>query len=305
MKRFLVLSFLCIILISSDLFAFEMKLEDKYSFNYESNKIDYLNIFYFQDYLIFEDIYYIKNSKKNSIFNLNEKIYNYYSKYKISSEILTNSNKNELYYHFFSLLENESFYTVKISVDKENLSLIKEDVNYESIKNSLSKREWIKFPYHLLKDLVINYNYDKKLKIGKCEVLNKNNIVFNFEQSFFDNELIYPPKLNNHNTKITFVTKCKNQESDLIVKNGQNKYELLIFSIIYDATINDTNVRLRSEPNLNCETLTYLNEDDNIKIYDRSDEIFKINDEDWYWYQVKTNDGTTGWVYGKYLDIEK
>ena len=68
--------------------------------------------------------------------------------------------------------------------------------------------------------------------------------------------------------------------------------------------INDTRVRLRSEPNLSCETLGYLEKGDAVKIVDRSDEKFEIDGENWYWYQVETTDEQTGWVYGKYLDIE-
>ena len=68
--------------------------------------------------------------------------------------------------------------------------------------------------------------------------------------------------------------------------------------------INDTRVRHRSEPNLSCETLGYLEKGDAVKIVDRSDEKFEIDGENWYWYQVKTTDEQTGWVYGKYLDIE-
>lgn len=69
--------------------------------------------------------------------------------------------------------------------------------------------------------------------------------------------------------------------------------------------INDSRVRLRSEPNLDCETVTYLNRNDAVKIKDQSDRKFEIDGEKWYWHQVETSDGKTGWVYGKYLDIEK
>jgi len=56
---------------------------------------------------------------------------------------------------------------------------------------------------------------------------------------------------------------------------------------------------------LSCETLGYLEKGDIVKIVDRSDEKFEIDGENWHWYQVKTTDEQTGWVYGKYLDIEK
>lgn len=72
-----------------------------------------------------------------------------------------------------------------------------------------------------------------------------------------------------------------------------------------NAVLNDTRVRLRVKPNLSCQTVTHLNKGDKVKITDRSDEIFEIDGESWYWYKVETTDLKNGWVYGKYLDIEK
>lgn len=92
MKRisFIIIFFL---LSTSVFYGFELKLEDKYSFHYESRKIDYLNFFYFHDFLIFNDIYYVRNNALVPIFNLNEDFYNFYAKYEISCELLMNRNK--------------------------------------------------------------------------------------------------------------------------------------------------------------------------------------------------------------------
>ena len=305
MKRYCFLLFLSFLFNCAFLYAVEIRLEDKYSFNYETNKIDYLSVYYFQDYLFFDDIYYIKEGKLIPIFELNEKFFDYYAKYKISSEILTNSKKNELYYRFYSLVENKTFYTVKLSLDRENLSLKKTEVNYDSIKNDLFNLEWINFPYHFVNDLFIDYSYDEKNKSRECNIKKGNETVFDFNQLISSNEIIFPPEINDRKSKITIITKCKNQENELILKNGVEVYELFIFSIIYDATLNDTRVRLRSEPNLSCETLGYLEKGDAVKIVDRSDEKFEIDGENWYWYEVETSDGKTGWIYGKYLDIEE
>ena len=68
--------------------------------------------------------------------------------------------------------------------------------------------------------------------------------------------------------------------------------------------MNDTLVRLRSEPNLSCETLGYLEKGYAVKIADRSDEKFEIDGESHYWYKVESENLPYGWVYGKYLDIE-
>lgn len=68
--------------------------------------------------------------------------------------------------------------------------------------------------------------------------------------------------------------------------------------------INDTRVRLRSEPNLESETLSYFYEGSKVRILDQTDEPYKIDGECYYWYKVESGTYPVGWVYGKYLDIE-
>ena len=80
---------------------------------------------------------------------------------------------------------------------------------------------------------------------------------------------------------------------------------LYIYKLIYDATCNDTRVRIREEPNLSCSTLGYLNAGDAVKVTDKSDDPFEIDGESWYWYKVESDSLPDGWVYGKYLDIEE
>ena len=75
-------------------------------------------------------------------------------------------------------------------------------------------------------------------------------------------------------------------------------------NLLEKGKINDTRVRLRTEPNLNCETLLLLDKGLEVKILERSKNKFTIDDEDWYWYRIETKSGKIGWVYGKYLDIE-
>lgn len=71
------------------------------------------------------------------------------------------------------------------------------------------------------------------------------------------------------------------------------------------AVINDSNVRLRVKPNLNCDTWTKLQKETQVKIKDKSKEKFEIDGEKWYWYYVDADNLPDGWVYGKYLDIKK
>lgn len=71
-----------------------------------------------------------------------------------------------------------------------------------------------------------------------------------------------------------------------------------------NATLNDSRVRLREDPNLTCETWDFLSAGEKVQIIDRSEEKFVLDCESWYWYQVETKENLHGWIYGKYLDIE-
>ncbi len=85
--------------------------------------------------------------------------------------------------------------------------------------------------------------------------------------------------------------------------NGREA-SLLIFALIFNGVLNDSRVRLRTEPNLNSETLTYLTKGDTVKIIDRSTEMQKIGEDEAYWYKVEFEGYPDGWVYGKYVDVE-
>ena len=74
---------------------------------------------------------------------------------------------------------------------------------------------------------------------------------------------------------------------------------------VKDAVLNDSRVRCRTEPNLNCETWGWFNTGDKVRIKDISPEPFEIDGESWYWYKVESDTLPDGWVYGKYLDIEE
>jgi hypothetical protein len=103
---------------------------------------------------------------------------------------------------------------------------------------------------------------------------------------------------------------CINQKKNKIAiilnnYNSEGSNALIIFDILYNVTVNDFKVRLRSEPNLNCETLSYFYEGNKVKILDQTEEPYEIDGERWYWYKVESGTYPVGWVYGKYLDIEK
>ncbi len=64
--------------------------------------------------------------------------------------------------------------------------------------------------------------------------------------------------------------------------------------------VTDDNVRIRSQPNLDGEILGVLSKGTIGEALAES-HLRRVNGEMYPWYKVKTIDGTTGWVYGKYL----
>lgn len=68
--------------------------------------------------------------------------------------------------------------------------------------------------------------------------------------------------------------------------------------------ITDTRVRLRSEPNLQSETLDHLDTGDRLIILDKSAEQQQIDTMTDYWYKVQAEGYPEGWVYGAFVDYE-
>ena len=70
------------------------------------------------------------------------------------------------------------------------------------------------------------------------------------------------------------------------------------------AVLNDSRVRLRKSPNLESETITLLNKDTKLYIFEHSDKKQKIDNMEAYWYRVQIPSGKIGWVYGGFLKFE-
>ena len=68
------------------------------------------------------------------------------------------------------------------------------------------------------------------------------------------------------------------------------------------AELNDSKVRVRTDPNLSCDIWGYVNKNDLVIIKDRSPEKFEINGEKWYWYKVESEYLPDGWIYGKFIN---
>ncbi len=69
-------------------------------------------------------------------------------------------------------------------------------------------------------------------------------------------------------------------------------------------TVNDTRVRLRSEPNLQSETKDFLNTGDEVYILSKTDYSQTIDTMDAPWYEVLSKEHGIGWMYGFFLDTD-
>ena len=67
--------------------------------------------------------------------------------------------------------------------------------------------------------------------------------------------------------------------------------------------VNARNLRLRSEPNPDATILTVLDEGAVLDFIERSDAPQMIGTDWAFWYLVTDADGTTGWVFGAFVDL--
>ena len=112
-------------------------------------------------------------------------------------------------------------------------------------------------------------------------------------------------------TKITFI------DEDTFMIDGWTVGSGVVYEMPYhrvsspakipvsDATLNDSQVRLRTKPNLDCDVWALLDSGYQVKIKDKSTEPQTIDGESWYWYKVESKGYPDGWIYGKYLDIKE
>ena len=238
------------------------------------------------------------------------------------------------------ILENvsENIYTYTLIMGNY-ISEIDATIYNTKKRNSIVYDKNLKYGYYLdiTKQLIAfeNSSVTKKFRIYKPEPLflyirnSKDEIIFNFNQWKLNYKEYYPKSYYNSLSEEIFYTDeererqmklnavyteenlyCINQKKNKIAiilnnYNSEGSNALIIFDILYNATVNDFKVRLRSEPNLNCETLSYFYEGNKVKILDQTEEPYEIDGERWYWYKVESGTYPVGWVYGKYLDIEK
>lgn len=82
------------------------------------------------------------------------------------------------------------------------------------------------------------------------------------------------------------------------VKEGRKKP-------VHRAVVNDSFVRLRTEPNLQSHTMYILPKNLEVLVVDQSDSFTEIDGEKWCWYKIQSFYFFDGWIYGKYLNINQ
>lgn len=145
----------------------------------------------------------------------------------------------------------------------------------------------------------------------------------NFEWQYIPKKKLQITKDNiDYINKYTFyLVKEKN-----VSKNGiKEKYSYLLFDSIFSsvdylgirlvrtasqkennifASIIENRVRLRTEPNLQSETICFLNKNDEVTILKKSSTLEKIDNKSNYWYKIKLKNDTVGWAYGEYVNVQ-
>lgn len=69
------------------------------------------------------------------------------------------------------------------------------------------------------------------------------------------------------------------------------------------ASLNDSRVRIRKEPNLDSETIGHLDKDQNVYVLEKTQKKIKIGEMESVWYKIKTFNGVEGWAYGFFINL--
>jgi hypothetical protein len=70
------------------------------------------------------------------------------------------------------------------------------------------------------------------------------------------------------------------------------------------AVLNDSEVNVRSQPNLTSSVVDQLNAGDSVTLLQRSEMEITVDSMIAYWYKIQTPTGLKGWIYGYFLDLQ-
>jgi hypothetical protein len=76
--------------------------------------------------------------------------------------------------------------------------------------------------------------------------------------------------------------------------------------LVSQGSVNDKQVRVRSDNSLSSEILGHVNTGEEVIILDRSESIQAIGDMNDYWYRIISKDSyLKGWMYGAFLELQE
>jgi len=305
MKKLLIFSTLFFLVIES-IFSLEVKELSGKTIILKNQRV-FPELYYFGNKIMLSGMKFIG---KNDIIQIFDDEKDFCSKginpfgYFILNKIYFNSNFDKFYYVVTNPEEKKTLIIYELSIHDDD-TVEKHELSISQFE--ILKPKLIKFERIFKKQLLNNYFYegDFEKKSGKWYPYfiisdSDKNIIFDYRiysQEFVNGIFA----INNKGNRISYITENK----DSYVNDDYKKYTLHELAIIYDAVCKDNNVRIRTEPNLSCSIIGKLNKNNEVKIIDSSMEKFVINDDEFYWHKIETHDGKVGWVYGKYLDIEK
>jgi hypothetical protein len=76
------------------------------------------------------------------------------------------------------------------------------------------------------------------------------------------------------------------------------------FGIWKEAKINDSNVRMRQEPDLKSAVISHLSKETPVTVLEITPSKTKIDNVEAPWYLVRTWEGSQGWIFGAFMDIQ-
>ena len=158
----------------------------------------------------------------------------------------------------------------------------------------------------MLKHSGLSYGY----LIKSCSVKEKSISCECYEGRFTNSDGIEvaPEK---YNVKITIIDdswiQIEGLENEPLLKESNKLYRVKEGrkEPIYRAIVNDSSIRLRTEPNLQSHTMYILPKNLEVQVVDQSNSFTEIDGEKWCWYKIRSFYFFDGWIYGKYLDINK
>ena len=298
MKKIIVFFIMCTCLLKAN--SLEIRLNDKIS---EINGFTF-SIYSIKDIFSTDDFIYLKVTKVDK-YTLEQipmylQIDGNNKLLEISEERFTSEKRNEIEQTLYLR------YGYNINIDFDLISFENAKPYVRKIKMAVETIPQYFYIKSVNNEIVFNFN---TWKLGKKEFYPEGYTFNSLSEKVYYTDEDIERIMKNHATftqkELCLVNSKKNKIIVVLEgHNGDNCSGLFIFDVLYNATVNDFKVRLRSEPNLESETLSYFYEGSNVRIIDQTDEPYEIDGESHYWYKVESGTYPVGWVYGKYLDIE-